>query len=81
MYLLCFLKVWLRSDRWILSISHLKPAFATNMFGPHGPAFLPGRIITLRAELLKEAKYSSTSYFASFRSSVRRVITRRAATA
>ena len=40
----CSLKVWLRSDSWILSTPHLKGPVATNMFGPHGPAFFPGRI-------------------------------------
>ena len=40
----------------------MKPAFVTHSFGPHGPALLPGRIVILRAELLKEAKYSPASY-------------------
>ena len=40
-YLLCFLKVWFRSDEPILSTSHLKTYFATHSFDHNGPAFNP----------------------------------------
>ena len=63
MVCLCLLKVWFRSDEPILSTTQLKPAFATDiMFAPNGPAFIPGCIITLRAELLLGEQESSASH-------------------
>ena len=48
-----------RSDGWIRSTSHLKTSLAMNMFAPLGGLFIPVRIITLRAELLKWKQGSS----------------------